>query len=141
MAQTFSQPSSIASPNAPRSARLNSLDVLLLGTLGILWGSAYIFIREGIVFGASPLAFAAVRYGLSAAAFAALAAGRCELVPVRGAVLVSAAVGGTLIIGAYGGLLYWGETGHHRRLRGDPRLDVRRFLPWSLPTRCCPPSG
>ncbi len=109
MAQTFSQPSSIASPNAPRSARLNSLDVLLLGTLGILWGSAYIFIREGIVFGASPLAFAAVRYGLSAAAFAALAAGRREPVPVRGAVLVSAAVGGTLIIGAYGGLLYWGE--------------------------------
>ncbi len=77
--------------------------------MGIVWGSAYVFIREGIVFGASPLLFAAVRYLLSAAAFAALAAARREAVPPRREAVVSAGLGGILIIGMYGGLLYWGE--------------------------------
>jgi drug/metabolite transporter (DMT)-like permease len=100
---------SAASTSSPASPGLTALDVILLVSLGILWGSAYIFIREGIVFGASPLEFAAVRYVLSAGAFAALAAARREHFPNRYAVVVSAAVGGTLIIGGYGGFLYWGE--------------------------------
>ncbi len=81
----------------------------MLGALGLVWGSAYIFIREGIVLGASPLLFASIRYLLSAAAFAALAALRREPTPERRGVLVSAGIGGFLIIGLYGGFLYWGE--------------------------------
>jgi len=77
--------------------------------VGTVWGSAYVFIREGIVFGASPLLFAAVRYLLSAVAFAALAAVRREAIPAGRETLVSAGIGGVLIIGMYGGLLYWGE--------------------------------
>jgi drug/metabolite transporter (DMT)-like permease len=84
-------------------------DVALLAICGVAWGVAYIFIREGIVFGASPLLFAAVRYALSAAAFAIIAAGRREAWPSARALAVSAAVGGLLVIGLYGGLLYWGE--------------------------------
>ncbi len=109
-----SVPSSTAAVGSPSpvlasTPRLRSVDVALLGALGVLWGSAYIFIREGIVAGASPLLFASVRYVLSAAAFAGLALARREAFPGRRAVLVSAAVGGTLFIGLYGGLLYWGE--------------------------------
>ncbi len=100
-----------AAPSAPPSpsVRIRSLDIVLLIVLAIAWGSAYIFIREGIVYGASPILFAAVRYALSAAAFAGLAAGRREAWPRRGAAAASAAIGGTLVIGAYGGFLYWGE--------------------------------
>lgn len=76
--------------------------------VGIAWGSAYVAIREGILAGASPLAFAAVRYAIAAAGFFAIAAGRREPRPPRRAVLVSAALG-TLIIGLYGALLYVGE--------------------------------
>jgi probable blue pigment (indigoidine) exporter len=100
----------VTSSTAPAAGvRIGSLDVALLVGLAVAWGSAYIFIRQGIVYGASPLMFAAVRYALSAAAFAAIAAGRREAWPRRGAAAASAAIGGTLVIGAYGGLLYWGE--------------------------------
>jgi probable blue pigment (indigoidine) exporter len=97
--------------NDPRTDALGftPLDILLLVALGGLWGSAYIFIREGIVLGASPIVFAGVRYLLSAAGFAALAVGRRERLPARGPLAVSALVGGLLVVGLYGGLLYWGE--------------------------------
>jgi drug/metabolite transporter (DMT)-like permease len=81
----------------------------LLVAVSLVWGAAYVFIRQGIVLGASPLAFAAARYLLSAVAFLALAAARRAPLPSRPAVLTSAAVGGVLIIGLYGGFLYWGE--------------------------------
>jgi drug/metabolite transporter (DMT)-like permease len=68
-----------------------------------------VFIRQGIVLGASPLAFAAVRYAFSAGAFAAIAAARREALPSARALSVSAAVGGIFVIGLYGGFLYWGE--------------------------------
>jgi probable blue pigment (indigoidine) exporter len=86
-----------------------SLDLTLLIALAFLWGSAYIFIREGIVYGASPLLYAAARYVLSAGVFAALALATRERGPARGPLLVSALVGGILVIGLYGGFLYWGE--------------------------------
>lgn len=89
--------------------RLGSFEVGLLVTLSLLWGSAYLFIRAGIVQGASPLAFAATRYALSAAAFVLLGAIRREAWPQKGALAVSAGVGGVLLIGLYGGFLYWGE--------------------------------
>jgi len=95
------------SPAAP--IRFSLVDAGLLVTVSLVWGAAYVFIRQGIVLGASPLAFAAVRYLLSAGAFVAVAAARRESFPTRGALLVSAGVGGVLMIGLYGGFLYTGE--------------------------------
>jgi len=77
--------------------------------LGLLWGSAYVAIREGIVAGASPFPFAGVRYAIVAALLGLAALVRREHLPDRRAILLSAVVGGTLIIGLYGMLLYWGE--------------------------------
>jgi len=77
--------------------------------VGLVWGSAYVFIREGLLLGATPLAFASLRYLLSAIAFALIAAVRRDRRPARRDLVVSASVGGVLIIGLYGGLLYWGE--------------------------------
>jgi probable blue pigment (indigoidine) exporter len=94
---------------APPSFRITGLDVVLLAAVGLVWGAAYVFIRQGIVLGATPLLFASIRYAFSAAAFAALAAARREAFPGRRAFAISAGIGGTLIIGAYGGFLYWGE--------------------------------
>jgi probable blue pigment (indigoidine) exporter len=105
---TPESPATVAA-HPPPSPRLTALDVGLLAALALLWGVAYIFIREGIVFGASPLLFASVRYLFSAAGFAALAAVRRESFPTRSALLVSAGVGGVFVIGLYGGFLYWGE--------------------------------
>ncbi|MCL4308998.1 MAG: DMT family transporter [Candidatus Thermoplasmatota archaeon] len=89
--------------------RFAPLDVVLLIVLGAVWGSAYIFIREGIVLGASPFPYAAVRYAFSAAGFAIVAASLREKFPNRRALAVSAGIGGIFVIGLYGGFLYWGE--------------------------------
>jgi len=93
----------------PPPGRYGPREVGLLAATSIVWGAAYVFIRQGLVFGAAPLAFASARYLLSAAAFAILAAARREALPSRRDLLVSAGIGGTLIIGLYGGFLYWGE--------------------------------
>jgi len=93
----------------PRPAAFGAPEVGLLAMTALVWGAAYVFIREGILFGAAPLAFAAVRYALSAVAFVALAALRREAFPARRDLGISLAIGGVLIIGLYGGLLYWGE--------------------------------
>ena len=97
------------SEHGPAPPRFAAWDVLLLAVCGGVWGIAYVFIRQGIVLGASPIVFAAVRYGFSAAAFGAIAAVRREGWPSAHSLAVSAAVGGILVIGLYGGLLYWGE--------------------------------
>jgi len=93
----------------PASLRFAPWDIVLLAVCGGVWGVAYVFIRQGIVLGASPLVFAAARYALSAAACAAIAAARREGRPSARGFLVSAVVGGIFVIGLYGGLLYWGE--------------------------------
>ncbi|HTW76744.1 MAG TPA: DMT family transporter [Thermoplasmata archaeon] len=85
------------------------VDLALLALVALVWGSAYVFIKQGIVYGASPLVFAAARYGLSAVAFVAIAAALRIGLPTRRAASVSALLGGVFIIGGYGGLLYWGE--------------------------------
>jgi probable blue pigment (indigoidine) exporter len=103
-----SRPASVPAAGPP-ATRFGAFDALLLAVVGLVWGAAYVFIRQGIVLGASPLAFASVRYGFSALAFAALAGLRREPWPSRMAMAVSASVGGLLSIGLYGGLLYWGE--------------------------------
>ncbi|MGA7476530.1 MAG: DMT family transporter [Thermoplasmata archaeon] len=89
--------------------RVGQTDVLLLVALAVLWGSAYVAIREGIVAGASPFLYAGTRYALVAGLLALAAALRREPWPDRRSGLLSALVGGTLIIGLYGMLLYWGE--------------------------------
>ncbi|MGI0055634.1 MAG: DMT family transporter [Thermoplasmata archaeon] len=97
-------------PGAPGAPpRFAGADLVLLGSLAVLWGLAYVYIRQGIVAGASPLAFAGSRYALSAIVFLTLAAARREPWPDRRSLAVSAIVGGILVIGLYGGLLYWGE--------------------------------
>jgi probable blue pigment (indigoidine) exporter len=84
-------------------------DLIALLVVGAAWGSAYPVIRAGLVAGAPPLVFAAVRYGLSAVALLPIAyfarAPRVALRPFVTAV----ACGGVLIIGLYGALLYLGE--------------------------------
>jgi len=99
----------MGTPPAPRVARFGPLEGALLLTASLVWGAAYVFIRQGLVLGAAPLAFASARYLLSAVAFAALAAVRKEAFPARRDLLLSAGIGGVLIIGLYGGFLYWGE--------------------------------
>ena len=89
--------------------RFGVAEIVLLGATSLVWGAAYVFIREGLLFGASPLAFASARYLLSAVGFAALAVVRKEAWPSRRSLAISASVGGVLIIGLYGGFLYWGE--------------------------------
>jgi probable blue pigment (indigoidine) exporter len=97
----------MAAPVGPE--RFRGADPALLAVVSAVWGAAYVFIRQGIVLGASPLAFAAARYALSAVAFVAIAVARRDPFPTRDALRASALVGGFLIIGLYGGLLYWGE--------------------------------
>ncbi len=82
--------------------------LLLLVVLGLIWGSAYPVIRFGILAGATPIAFAAVRYALSAVAIAALAAATRVPRPNARSIGLSAAVG-IPIVGLYGLLLYVGE--------------------------------
>ncbi len=94
---------------SPGRRGFSNLDLALIALLAVLWGSAYIFIRQGLLLGAAPLPFAALRYALSAVAFFGIAAGRRAPWPTRSAVIASAAIGGTLFIGLYGGFLYWGE--------------------------------
>ena len=89
--------------------RYSSQDVFLLVAVSLVWGAAFVFIRQGILAGATPLLFAASRYAVAAALFAAIAGVRREPRPGRHVLLTSAAVGGVFIIGLYGGLLYWGE--------------------------------
>ncbi|HEY1198962.1 MAG TPA: DMT family transporter [Thermoplasmata archaeon] len=91
------------------TVRVTRNDVLLLVALAVLWGSAYVAIREGIVAGASPFLFAGARYAIVAGLLALVATVRREAWPSQRSVLLSALVGGTLIIGFYGMLLYWGE--------------------------------
>ncbi|HXW66987.1 MAG TPA: EamA family transporter [Thermoplasmata archaeon] len=116
-------------------SRFSRQDVALLAALALVWGSAYVFIREGIVFGAAALPFAAIRYALSAVAFFLLAAGRREAFPPRRALLVSAAVGGTLLIGVYGGFLYWGEqytTGGYASVLASTAPILTLLFAWVL---------
>ncbi len=98
----MSEPPSAAPPSARRT-------LLLLVALGLIWGSAYPVIRYGIVTGATPITFAAARYGVSAVAIAALAAATSVARPTRAALALSALLG-IPIVGLYGLFLYVGEA-------------------------------
>lgn len=99
----------IRGQTAPTSIRVTRTDLLLLLSLGLLWGSAYVAIREGLLGGASPFIFAGTRYALVAVLLALVAFARGEPRPSRRSLLLSGGVGGVFIIGFYGMLLYWGE--------------------------------
>jgi drug/metabolite transporter (DMT)-like permease len=83
-------------------------DLLLLVVLGLIWGSAYPVIRFGLLAGATPIAFAATRYALTALAIAGLAA-VTRLPRPTGRALGLSALLGLPIVGIYGLLLYVGE--------------------------------
>ncbi len=95
------------SPSPPNA---RSTDLLLVVVLGILWGSAFPLIRAGLVAGAPPLLFASVRYLLTAAVLVPVALVARAPLPRRDVLLVPVLLGGLLMIGAYGVLLYLGET-------------------------------
>jgi probable blue pigment (indigoidine) exporter len=82
---------------------------VLLIVLGLIWGSAYPVIRFGIVSGATPIAFADVRYAVSAGAIAALAWSTGVPRPSLRALGLSALIGIPLV-GLYGLFLYVGEA-------------------------------
>ncbi|MCI4369876.1 MAG: EamA family transporter [Thermoplasmata archaeon] len=84
-------------------------DLLLLVLVGLIWGSAYPVIRFGLVEGATPVAFAAGRYALSAVAIGILAVLTRVKWPGRRALGLSAVLG-LPIVGVYGLLLYLGEA-------------------------------
>ncbi len=83
--------------------------ILWVVVLGILWGSAFPVIRAGLVAGAAPLVFAAIRYALTAVALVAIALGTRAELPRARDLLAPMIFGGLLMIGLYGGLLYLGE--------------------------------
>ncbi len=84
-------------------------DLLLVVVLGVLWGSAFPVIRYGLVAGAPPLLFAAVRYSLTAAILVPIAFVARSPRSAAASMWSPAVFGGLLMIGGYGGLLYLGE--------------------------------
>jgi probable blue pigment (indigoidine) exporter len=89
--------------------RARATDWALLGTVPLLWGSAFIAIRAGLVAGAPPFAYAAFRYLIATAVVAAAAGLTRQPRPERRAWLTSALLGGVFLMGGYAALLYWGE--------------------------------
>ena len=100
----------MSAPGAPPvTPTPRNTDLLLVVVLGILWGSAFPLIRAGIVAGAPPLLFASVRYLLTAAVLVPVALVTRAPLPRREVLLVPVLLGGLIMIGAYGVLLYLGE--------------------------------
>jgi drug/metabolite transporter (DMT)-like permease len=84
-------------------------DLVLLVLLGVAWGSAFPVIRLGLLASAAPIAFGVGRFALAAGLMAAVSFARREAAPDRRSLLLSALVGGCLLIGAYAAFLYLGE--------------------------------
>lgn len=85
------------------------VDALLLVATGALWGSAFIAIRAGLVAGASPFLYAAVRFLLATAIMGGIALATREPRPPLRGLLFSAALGAGFLMGGYSLFLYWGE--------------------------------
>lgn len=103
-------PGSTGSAAGPGPVPAGDGDLLLVVVLGMLWGAAFPVIRAGIIAGAPPLLFAALRYLLTSAALAPIALFVRSPRPSRADLLTSLSFGGLLMIAGYGGLLYLGET-------------------------------
>jgi probable blue pigment (indigoidine) exporter len=108
--RTAEVPPTVTGGDAGASPGLSpNRSLLLLVVLGLIWGSAYPVIRYGLVEGATPLTYAAVRYAFSAVAIAAVAAATRVSRPTVRSLGLSAVIG-LPIVGVYGLLLYVGET-------------------------------
>ncbi len=104
----------MAAPPSPAPTRARAWadsDLGLLLLLGGLWGAAFPVIRWGLLAGASPFAFAAIRWAFAAVLMGSIAAvTRVPRPHGRDSVLL-VVLGGGFLIGGYGGFLYWGEQG------------------------------
>ncbi len=85
------------------------LDLVVLVSVGTLWGSAFIAIRAGLLDGATPFLYAALRYLLAFAVMATLSLAAREPLPPARELARSAALGALFLMGGYSLLLYWGE--------------------------------
>ncbi|MCI4362992.1 MAG: EamA family transporter [Thermoplasmata archaeon] len=92
------------------SPRLGGVDLGLIVLLGLIWGSAFVVIRVGLLAGASPLAFGFGRFAGATVVMALLAFLARERAPDRRTLLISALVGGAFFIGGYAAFLYLGEV-------------------------------
>ncbi len=96
-------------PESEQRPGTGTSDLLLVVLLGVLWGAAFPVIRYGLLAGAPPLFFAAVRYALTAAVLVPIALVARSPRPAATSLWAPAVFGGLLMIGGYGGLLYLGE--------------------------------
>ncbi|HWH07571.1 MAG TPA: DMT family transporter [Candidatus Thermoplasmatota archaeon] len=89
--------------------RLAGANLLLLLTLGALWGTAFMFITLGLP-SFSPLLFAALRFDVAGAVILAVALWRrAPLRPAGRAQWTAIGVAAVLNVGAYHALLFWGQ--------------------------------
>ncbi|HUI38692.1 MAG TPA: DMT family transporter, partial [Thermoplasmata archaeon] len=77
--------------------------------LGAIWGSAFPVIRYGLLAGAAPLAFGVARFAGAGGLMALIALAGRERAPDRRTLVLSAVLGGGVLIGAYAAFLYLGE--------------------------------
>jgi probable blue pigment (indigoidine) exporter len=96
-------------PKPAQNPGTGTSDLLLVVLLGVVWGSAFPVIRFGLLAGAPPLLFAAIRYALTAAVLVPIALVARTPRPTAASLLSPAVFGGLFLIGGYGGLLYLGE--------------------------------
>ena len=94
----------VASPVPWRRADLAAL----LG-LAVLWGSAFIAIRAGILAGADPFVYADLRFVVAAAAAAAIAFAVRAPRPTRKEAIRAGVLAAVFLMGGYTLLVYWGE--------------------------------
>ncbi|RQG91059.1 DMT family transporter [Natrarchaeobius chitinivorans] len=85
-------------------------DILLFVALAIAWGTAFSAIEIGLE-ALPPILFAALRFDVAAAVFAAaIAVRRIEWRPKTSADWIAIAVGGGLLVGAHFALLFLGQS-------------------------------
>lgn len=89
---------------------VRAADLALLVFLGMLWGTAFMFISLGLD-SFSPLLFAALRFDISGAVLLALALVRRKgsLLPRGRAQWAAIAAAGVFNVAAYHGFLFWGQ--------------------------------
>lgn len=89
---------------------VRAADLALLVFLGMLWGTAFMFISLGLD-SFSPLLFAALRFDISGAVLLAMALVRRKgsLLPRGGAQWAAIAAAGVFNVAAYHGFLFWGQ--------------------------------
>lgn len=131
---------------------LRGSDLGLLVFLGVLWGTAFMFISLGLA-SFSPLLFAAFRFDISALVVLGLAwwRGRGSLWPTSRKQWLAIGIAGLLNVAAYHGFLFWGQqfttagiaavivglnpvltTVFSRALLEDERLGVRGLVGLAL---------